>query len=107
MTETAWNAGFSRHALRESAAHGTTLTCGMVLSVTSAPTVRAVALPRVPLTSGMASAAGRAVGSEQPYALCLLPNYGLRRSDRFSRSVAGLRADIDSANIIIHRRDGA
>jgi len=31
MAETARNAGFSRHALRGSAAHGATSTCGMVL----------------------------------------------------------------------------
>ena len=41
MAETAWNAGFSRHALRNSAAHGTTSTCDMVLSATSAPAARA------------------------------------------------------------------
>ena len=30
MALPAWNAGFSRHALRDSAAHGATLTSGVV-----------------------------------------------------------------------------
>ena len=78
MAETAWSAGFSRHALRDGAAHGATSTCDMV--------------PRVPLTSGMASAAGCAVRSGRPYALAAL------------RAACRLKPALQAAGaIVLHR----